>query len=416
MTERAKSSGAPVRNCDLAVVGGGILGLATAVELQRRRTGARIVILERDGDVGAGQTTHNSGVIHSGIYYEPGSLKARLCVEGARSMYDFCAAHAIDANRCGKVIVATDERELPRLDELERRGRANGVELRRIDPTELQAIEPHVRGIAALHSPGTGIVDFSAVARALRDEFVTAGGSVEANAGVVGIERPSESASAPGADGGGGSRAGDSGRSGSVRAGVRLRHSRGELHADFAVFCAGAMADRLAVMDGADPDPRIVPFRGTYLRLRREDLVRGLVYPVPDPRLPFLGVHLTRHPRGGVLVGPTALLAPRGRSLAWPGTWRLMARFWRSGAEELGHALSRRRFVAAAQRFVPELTTADVEPGWAGYRAQALGRDGRLVDDFVFSATPTTLHVRNAPSPAATASLAIARHIADRVG
>jgi 2-hydroxyglutarate dehydrogenase len=175
------------------------------------------------------------------------------------------------------------------------------------------------------------------------------------------------------------------------------------------------MADRLAVLDGADPDPRIVPFRGTYLRLRRDDLVRGLVYPVPDPRLPFLGVHLTRHPRGGVLVGPTALLAARARSLAWPGTWRLMRRFWRSGFEEIGHAASRRRFVAAAQRFLPELTTGDVEPGWAGYRAQALARDGRLVDDFVFSETEATLHVRNAPSPAATASLAIARHIADRV-
>jgi 2-hydroxyglutarate dehydrogenase len=175
------------------------------------------------------------------------------------------------------------------------------------------------------------------------------------------------------------------------------------------------MADRLAVLDGADPDPRIVPFRGAYLRLRREELVRGLVYPVPDPRLPFLGVHLTRHPRGGVLVGPTALLAARPRSLAWPGTWRLMRRFWRSGLEELSHAVSRRRVVAAAQRFVPALTAADVEPAWAGYRAQALSRDGRLVDDFVFSETTATLHVRNAPSPAATASLAIAGHIADRV-
>jgi (S)-2-hydroxyglutarate dehydrogenase len=406
----------PREEPDIVVVGAGIIGLAVARELLARQPDRTVTVLEREAVTGFHQTGHNSGVLHAGIYYAPGSLKARLCTQGAPELLAYCQEHGIPARQDGKLIVAVGPDEIPRLDELERRGRANGVELRRIDPTELQAIEPHVRGIAALHSPGTGIVDFSAVARALRDEFVTAGGSVEANAGVVGIERPSESASAPGADGGGGSRAGDSGRSGSVRAGVRLRHSRGELHADFAVFCAGAMADRLAVMDGADPDPRIVPFRGTYLRLRREDLVRGLVYPVPDPRLPFLGVHLTRHPRGGVLVGPTALLAPRGRSLAWPGTWRLMARFWRSGAEELGHALSRRRFVAAAQRFVPELTTADVEPGWAGYRAQALGRDGRLVDDFVFSATPTTLHVRNAPSPAATASLAIARHIADRVG
>ena len=391
MTEQAESSGEDLTNCDVAVVGGGILGLATAVELQRRRPAARIVVLERGSEVGGGQTTTNSGVIHSGIYYEPGSLKARLCVEGARLMYEFCDAHGIGAERCGKVIVATDEAELARLDELERRGVANGVPgLRRVDGADLREIEPHVRGIAALHSPNTGIVDFAAVARALRADFEAAGASVVTGANVAAVER------------------GGSG-------GVLLRHSGGDLRAAFAVFCAGEMADRLAVLDGADPDPRIVPFRGSYLRLRREDLVRGLVYPVPDPRLPFLGVHLTRHPRGGVLVGPTALLAPRARSLAWPGTWRLMRRFWRSGFEEIGHAASRRRFVAAAQRFVPELTTGDVEPGWAGYRAQALARDGRLVDDFVFSETEATLHVRNAPSPAATASLAIARHIADRV-
>ena len=372
-------------NCDVAVVGGGILGLATAVELQRRRPDARIVVLERGSEVGGGQTTTNSGVIHSGIYYEPGSLKARLCVEGAALMYEFCESHGITAERCGKVIVASDESELARLDELERRGSANGVPgLRRVGAAELRELEPHVRGIAALHSPNTGIVDFAAVARALRADFEAGGGSVITGAEVTRIER------------------------GAV---VRL----GRADAAFAVFCAGEMADRLAVMDGADPDPRIVPFRGSYLRLTREDLVRGLVYPVPDPRLPFLGVHLTKHPRGGVLVGPTALLAARGRSLAWPGTWRMMRRFWRSGLEELGHAASRRRFVAAARRFVPELTTADVEPGWAGYRAQALARDGRLVDDFVFSETEATLHVRNAPSPAATASLAIARHIADRV-
>jgi 2-hydroxyglutarate dehydrogenase len=210
--------------------------------------------------------------------------------------------------------------------------------------------------------------------------------------------------------------AGDAGpAAGASGGGVLLRHSRGATRAAFAVFCAGADADRLAVLDGADPDPRIVPFRGAYLRLKRPELIRGLVYPVPDPRLPFLGVHLTRHVGGGVLAGPTALLAPRARSLAWPGTWRMMRRFWRSGLGELGHAASRRRFVAAAQRFVPELTTADVEPAWAGYRAQAVARDGRLIDDFAFSETPSTLHVRNAPSPAATASLAIARHIADRV-
>jgi 2-hydroxyglutarate dehydrogenase len=386
MTERGKSSGAGSRIYDIAIVGGGILGLATAAELQHRRPGASILVLERAREVGGAQTTSNSGVIHSGIYYEPGSLKARLCVEGSGLMYDFCAAHGIAAERCGKVIVATTAAELPRLDELERRGRANGVAgLRRVGAAELRELEPHVHGIAALHSPNTGIVDFAAVARVLARDL-----QVETAADVNGNERGS--------------------------GGVTLRHSRGETRARFVVFCAGEMADRLAVLDGADPDPRIVPFRGSYLRLRRDDLVRGLVYPVPDPRLPFLGVHLTRHPRGGVLVGPTAILAPRARSLAWPGTWRLMRRFWRSGLEEIGHAASRRRLVAAAQRFVPELTSADVEPAWAGYRAQALRRDGGLVDDFVFSETESTLHVRNAPSPAATASLAIARHIADRVG
>jgi 2-hydroxyglutarate dehydrogenase len=390
MTEQAESSGEGPANFDVAIVGGGILGLATAVELQRRRPDARIVVLERGDEVGGGQTTTNSGVIHSGIYYEPGSLKAQLCVEGARLMYEFCDAHGIPADRSGKVIVATEQSELARLDELERRGNANGVPgLRRVDAAGLREIEPHVRGIAALHSPNTGIVDFAAVAWALRADFEAAGGSVATGADVVAIERGGP--------------------------GVVLRHSGGAILAAFAVFCAGEMADRLAVLDGADPDPRIVPFRGSYLRLRREELVRGLVYPVPDPRLPFLGVHLTRHPRGGVLIGPTALLAARPRSFAWPGTWRLMRRFWRSGLEEIGHAASRRRFVAAARRFVPDLTTADVEPGWAGYRAQALARDGRLVDDFVFSETEATLHVRNAPSPAATASLAIARHIADRV-
>jgi (S)-2-hydroxyglutarate dehydrogenase len=398
MTEQAESSGEGLTNCDVAVVGGGILGLATAVEVQRRRPDARMVVLERGDDVGGGQTTTNSGVIHSGIYYEPGSLKARLCVEGARLMYEFCDSHGIPAERCGKLIVATDEFELARLDELERRGRANGVPgLRRVDGTELREIEPHVRGVAALHSPNTGIVDFAAVARALRADFEEAGGSVLTGTNVIAMGRECAAAA----------------EAGSAR--VRLRHSHGDFRARFAVFCAGEMADRLAVLDGAPRDPRIVPFRGSYLRLKREDLVRGLVYPVPDPRLPFLGVHLTRHPRGGVLVGPTALLAPRRRSFAWPGTWRLMRRFWRSGLEEIGHTVSRRRLVAAARRFVPELTTDDVEPGWAGYRAQALALDGRLVDDFVFSETEATLHVRNAPSPAATASLAIARHIADRV-
>jgi (S)-2-hydroxyglutarate dehydrogenase len=371
---------------EVAVVGGGIVGLATARELLSRRPGMSLVVLERADDVGLGQTTWNSGVIHAGIYYAPGSLKARLCVEGARAMYEYCDARGISAERCGKVIVATRESELPGLDELERRGHANGVPgLRRLDADQLRELEPHATGIAALHSPATGIVDFAAVARAMRADVEAAGGVVATGCEVLAVER-----------------------------GPRIVHSRGVVDARAALFCAGAAADRLAVLDGGDPDPRIVPFRGSYLRLKRDDLVNGLIYPVPDPRLPFLGVHLTRHPRGGVLVGPTALLLPRIRSFAWPGTWRLMRRFWRTGATEIAHALSRRALVGAARRFVPELGPDDVEPAFAGVRAQALARDGSLVDDFAFSETNSTLHVRNAPSPAATSSLAIAEFIADR--
>jgi L-2-hydroxyglutarate oxidase len=391
--------------CEIAVVGGGIVGLATARELLSRRPGAPLIVLEAEAEVGLRQTGRNSGVVHAGIYYEPGSLKARLCVEGARALYDYCDGRGIRAERVGKVIVATDESELPGLDELERRGRANGVPgLRRLSAAGLTELEPHVRGIAALHSPQTGIVDFAEVARALRADVEAAGGQVRTGAAVTGIWREDGSPGAPREN-----------RAAAVGHTILVHHN-GAVRARRVVFCTGAAADRLAAKDGADPDPRIVPFRGSYLSLKpeRQELVRSLVYPVPDPRLPFLGIHLTRHPRGGVLIGPTALLAPRARSLAWPGTWRLMRRHWRTGLTEISHALSRRRMVAAARRFVPELEAGDVEPGWAGERAQALGRDGTLLDDFAFSETASGLHVRNAPSPAATSSLAIARLIADR--
>ncbi|MEA2483245.1 MAG: (S)-2-hydroxyglutarate dehydrogenase, partial [Thermoleophilaceae bacterium] len=299
----------------------------------------------------------------------------------------------IAAERCGKVIVASGERELPALAELERRGRANGVAgLRRVGPEELRELEPHARGVAALHSPNTGIVDFAAVARAYARDVEARGGVVMRGAGVTAIHRE-------------------------AAGGVRLVHSRGDVAAARAIFCAGHAADRLAILDGADPDPRIVPFRGAYLRLKpgREHLVRSLIYPVPDPRLPFLGVHLTRHPGGEVLIGPSALLEPRLRSLAWPGTWRVMRRFWRTGLTEIEHAALSRRMVEAARRFVPGLQPDDVERGMVGVRAQAVGRDGSLYDDFAFSQLGPSLHVRNAPSPAATSSLAIARFIADRV-
>lgn len=388
---------------DLAVVGAGIVGLAVARELLCRHPGLSVAVLEREAEVGAHQTGHNSGVVHAGIYYAPDSLKARLCVEGARELAEYCEAHGIAFERCGKVIVATERSELGRLDELERRGRANGVAgLARLDADGIRAVEPHARGIAGLHSPATAIADFHGVARALAQDVRAAGGTVTTDCAVTAVR--------------------ETGR------GVRLAHAHGELEARHAIVCAGAWADRLAVASGAPADPRIVPFRGAYLRLRpeRRHLVRGLIYPVPDPALPFLGVHLTRRVDGNVLVGPTALLAPARSSLrrllprdvldtlAWPGSWRMARRWWRTGVTELRHAASRRAFAAAAARFVPELTAEDVEPAFAGIRAQAVARDGTLVDDFVFSGTSRTLHVRNAPSPAATSCLAIARHVADR--
>jgi (S)-2-hydroxyglutarate dehydrogenase len=390
--------------CDVAVVGGGILGVAVARELAGRRPRERVVVLEREPELDAHQTSHNSGVIHAGIYYAPGSLKARLCVSGARELYELCERRAVPHQRCGKVIVARDRSELPRLDELERRGRANGVPgLRRLDPAELRELEPHCRGVAALHSPATGTVDFAAVARALAAEAEERG--VEVRTGW-----PVESVGgAPGR--------------------VELGHPGAALTARLAVFCAGASADRLAVADGASPDPRIVPFRGAYMRVRRPELVRALIYPVPDPRLPFLGVHLSRHLNGEVSLGPTALLVgardayvlrrmrPRdlGDTLAWPGTWRMVGRFWRTGLTELRHALSRRSLARAAASYVPAIEPADLEPWFAGVRAQAVGRDGRLIDDFVVSRTERALHVRNAPSPAATSALALARLIGEDV-
>jgi (S)-2-hydroxyglutarate dehydrogenase len=395
---------APAR-CDLAIVGGGILGLAVARELTRRHPALSVCVLERESEVGTHQTGHNSGVIHAGIYYVPGSLKARMCVQGARDMYAYCQEHDIAHEACGKVILATQPSELDRLDELERRGQANEVPgLRRIDADGIRELEPHARGIAGLHSPGTGIASFPEVARAYAREVLGTGAAVVNSCGVHAVKA-------------------------SARA-IVLEHAQGATEARHAIFCAGGWADRLAVAAGADPDPRIVPFRGAYLRLKpgRRELVRALIYPVPDPSLPFLGVHLTKHIDGDVLIGPTALLAgardayrlSRVRradmldTLSWPGSWRMFGHWWRTGVTELRHATWRAAFVRAAARYVPELRTADVEPAFAGVRAQALGRDGRLVDDFVFSATERALHVRNAPSPAATSSLAIGRHVADQ--
>ncbi|HEX8084700.1 MAG TPA: L-2-hydroxyglutarate oxidase [Solirubrobacteraceae bacterium] len=394
---------------DVAVVGAGIIGLAVARELLIRKPGLRVAVLDKQDEVGFHQTGHNSGVIHAGIYYAPGSLKAKLCIEGAAKLYEFCDEHGVAYERCGKVIVATGESELPKLDELERRGRANAVPgLRRLGgQAELQEVEPHCVGVAALHSPNTGIVDFPGVARALAREVQEKGAELLLGREVTGADR--------------------NGR------GVVLRSERGEVRAKHAVACAGPWADRLAVKLGAPPDPRIVPFRGAYLKLKPQarGLVRGLVYPVPDPELPFLGVHVTRHISGEVWLGPSALLVgardayrlrtirPRdvADTLRWPGTWRVMRKWWRTGLGEMRLAASRRAFVEACRAYVPELKPSDVaKESTAGVRAQAVGRDGRLVDDFLIGEHGGVLHVRNAPSPAATSSLALAGLIVDRVG
>jgi L-2-hydroxyglutarate oxidase LhgO len=391
---------------DVAVVGAGIVGLAVAREIHAQFPALRLVVLDRETEVGVHQTGHNSGVIHSGVYYKPGSLKARLCVEGSRLMYEYCDANGIPYERCGKLIVALHPGELPGLAELERRGMANQVPgLRRVEADEIGAVEPGCRGIAALHCPGTGIVDYRVVARSLAHELRSAGVTFRLGETVTALERDST--------------------------GTTVSTPSAALHASFVITCAGLWSDRLAEGAGAPRDPRIVPFRGAYLTLRAsaEPVVRGLVYPVPDPDLPFLGVHVTRQIDGTIVLGPTAMLvgARDGYRLArlrwhdiadtvlWPGSWRLFRRYWRTGTEELKMAMSRRRFVRAAARYVPAVRDVGLERGSsAGVRAQALARDGSLVDDFVMSETLGAIHVRNAPSPAATSSLALARELVAR--
>lgn len=392
---------------DVAVVGAGIVGLAVAREVRTRHPGLRLVVIDRESGVGEHQTGHNSGVIHSGVYYKPGSLKARMCVEGARMMYEFCDEHGVAYERCGKLIVARDGSELAGLAELEARGGANGVRgLRRVSAAGIAEIEPGCRGVGALHCPDTGIVDYAQVARTLERQLRAQGVEFLLGLRVDRLER---------------------------RAGVTdLVTDAGSIRSRFVVCCAGLWSDRLAVAAGAPADPRIVPFRGAYLTLRPSSppVVRGLVYPVPDPELPFLGVHVTKRVDGEIVLGPTAMLvcARDGyrlsrlsvrdgwETLSWPGTWRMGRRFWRTGADEIRMALARRRFLAAAARYVPAVRSAGLLRGSsAGVRAQAVGRDGKLVDDFVISSTPGALHVRNAPSPAATSSLALAREIVSRL-
>jgi L-2-hydroxyglutarate oxidase len=398
--------GAAGGHYDVAVVGAGIVGLAVAREMLARRPELRLVIIDKQSRVGQHQTGHNSGVIHSGIYYTPGSLKAQLCVEGARLMYEYCDENAIPYERCGKLIVALDDKELPGLDELEARGRANGVEgLRRVTGAEIREIEPECRGVSALHSPNTGIVDYGEVARAIERELRGKGVDFALGCEVNRVSRVGEE--------------------------TIIGCRNGEFRVERAILCAGLGSDRLAVSAGASPDPRILPFRGAYLRVAENQapVVRGMIYPVPDPELPFLGVHVTKHIDGHVSLGPTAMLVasrqaysalritPRdvASTLSWPGTWKVGRRFWRTGINELRMAASQRAFVQECSKYVPALASMRLDDvAGSGVRAQAVARDGTLVDDFVISQTPGAFHIRNAPSPAATSSLALARELVDR--
>ncbi|WP_181312076.1 L-2-hydroxyglutarate oxidase [Nocardioides campestrisoli] len=390
----------------IGVVGGGIVGLAVARELTRRLPGARVTVLEKESRLGTHQTGHNSGVVHAGIYYRPGSLKAELCTRGRLLLREYAAERGLPYEECGKLVVAVDRAELGRFDALERTARENGVPgLRRVQGADLTDVEPHAAGLVALHSPQTAITDYVAVAEAYGEDVVRAGGQVLLSTTVTGIRR---------------------------RAGaITVTTDAGPHRFDRLVVCAGLQADRVSRMtDGVD-GPRIVPFRGEYMEVApaKRALVRGMVYPVPDPRYPFLGVHFTRRVTGTLEVGPNAVLGlaregyRRGdldladvRAMAtWPGTWRMASQHWRTGLEELRGSLSVRAYMRAASRYVPEIGAADVVRGKAGVRAQAVDRDGSLVEDFRIGHEDGITTVRNAPSPAATSSLAIAEHVVDQV-
>jgi L-2-hydroxyglutarate oxidase LhgO len=389
---------------DITIVGGGIVGLATARALLEKFPSLKLVLCEKEAELGRHQTGHNSGVIHSGIYYKPGSFKARLCVEGVRLMMDFCEAHAIKYDRCGKVIVATSQEEVPRLHTLHERGTANGVPgLSLIDAGRVREIEPHVRAVAGIHSPNTAIVDYSQVTAALGRDLVAGGVTIEYNFPVSAITRV---------------------RGGGLAVSTR-EHT---ITTSKLINCAGLYSDVIARLAGADTEVQIVPFRGEYyfLRPQRDSLVHGLIYPVPDPEFPFLGVHFTRTIHGEVEAGPNAVLAfaregyrfanvrPRelAATLGYGGFWAMARKYWRTGAYEMYRSLSKKKFVEALQKLVPDLRREDITPGGAGVRAQAVRPDGSLLDDFSIATGPDAIHVVNAPSPGATASLAIGRHIA----
>jgi (S)-2-hydroxyglutarate dehydrogenase len=390
---------------DVVVIGGGIVGLSTAHQLLERRPGLRLAVLEKESELATHQSGRTSGVLHAGLYYRPGSLKARLCREGKASLERFADEHGIPYEARGKVVVALDESELPRLEELERRGTANGVPgLRAIGAGELRELEPHVAGIRALHSPTTGVIDFRLVADAYADEVRARGGDILTGHEVTAVR-------ARGAE-------------------RELVTTRGAVITRNVIGCAGLQADRVAALTGNAPrDHRIVPFRGDFYTFRPEarHLVNGLVYPVPDPSFPFLGVHLTRQVDGVVVAGPNAVLALAREGyrrtdlrvrdaagvLSWPGFWRLAARNLRMGVAEVWRDSVKSAFVADMQRLLPAVQSDDVDFGPSGVRGQALARDGSLADDFLLEGSPQVLHVLNAPSPAATASPAIGRYLAE---
>ncbi|WP_437064970.1 L-2-hydroxyglutarate oxidase [Streptomyces sp. enrichment culture] len=389
-------------DCDVLVIGGGIVGLSTAYAITRRAPGTQVMVLEKEPGPARHQTGRNSGVIHSGIYYRPGSLKARYAVRGAAELVKFCAEYDIAHAVTGKLIVATDRAELPRLHALVQRGRENGIPVRELGAAQIAEYEPEVRGLAAIHVGTTGICDFVGVAHRLA---AASGAELRYGAEVVRVDRRPE-------------------------LGVAVETADGAVvRARVLVNCAGLRCDEVARLTGDDPEMRIIPFRGEYYDLRRPELVNGLVYPVPDPAFPFLGVHLTRGIDGTVHIGPNAVPAlaregygwgvvrPRelGGTLAWPGAWQLARRHWRYGAGELRRSVSKGAFTEAVRRLLPSVTEADLAPSAAGVRAQAVLRDGTLVDDFLIREGARAVHVLNAPSPAATASLPIGREVARRV-
>lgn len=390
---------------DIVILGAGIVGLSTAHHLKRARPQMRIAVLEKESEPGTHQTGHNSGVIHAGIYYAPGSLKARLCKAGAAQTKAFCTENDIPFDDCGKLIVATDESELGALDGLRQRAEANGIGISMVEAGELKEIEPNVAGVRAILSPASGIVDYGRICRVLRDRLAEEGVEFRFGATVTGLKESADE--------------------------VAVETDAGDFKATMVVACCGLQADRVADMSGLADDFRIVPFRGEYFRLSSKagDLVRHLIYPVPDPSLPFLGVHLTKMIGGFTTVGPNAVFsfgretyernsvvaADAARSLAFPGFWKLMARSVRPGLHELRGTLSRRAYLERCRRYCPTLELSDLEPYPPGIRAQAVGRDGRMIDDFLLRQTARTIHVCNAPSPAATSAFPIGAEIGGKV-